>query len=209
MSNWDALKGDTFRQYGDFSWLLTLKGAITRRTFRVIVTLRLCQAVANSNSVIRLTLPFFKIIHKIATHWASMDFSWKAQIGSGLALTHGWGLVISPGARIGNNVTIFHGVTLGARDRITSDGSRLTEYPTLEDEVWCGPNAIIVGGITIGRGSKIAGGAFVTESIPPYSIVVGNPSKIVKSGCIADVMNRAPLEGGMTQQGVSSINSTL
>ena len=100
---------------------------------------------------------------------------------------------MSQGAVIGKNVTLFHGVTLGRRDRIASDGTRLTEYPVIEDEVWIGPHAIIVGGVTIGRGSRIAGGAFVTDSIPSYSVVAGNPASIVKANCTPDVMNPAPL----------------
>jgi serine O-acetyltransferase len=110
-----------------------------------------------------------------------------------VALTHGWGLVVTPGARIGKNVTLFHGVTLGLRLRIARDGRQREEYPVLEDDVWVGPHAIIVGEVTIGRGSRIAGGAFVTESIPPHSIVAGNPATIVKSDCAADVSNPAPV----------------
>ena len=68
----------------------------------------------------------------------------------------------------------------------------------IEDEVWIGPNAVIVGGVIIGQGSKIAAGAFVTESIPPFSVVVGNPGVIIKTGCIPDVMNKAPLLQGRT-----------
>ena len=113
--------------------------------------------------------------------------------GEGLALTHGFGLVVNPCAQIGNNVTLFHGVTLGRRDRISHEGERLTEYPTLEDDVWVGPHATIVGGVIIGRGSRIAGGAFVTRSVPPYSIVSGNPASIVKSNCVPDVSNPAPV----------------
>jgi serine O-acetyltransferase len=122
-----------------------------------------------------------------------MDFSWNTKIGGGVAITHGWGIVINQHAVIGRNVTIFHGVTLGRRDRIASDGTRLTEYPVIEDEVWVGPHAIIIGGVTIGRGSRIAGGAFVTQSVPAYSIVAGNPSSIINSDCTPDVMNLAPL----------------
>ncbi|MBI3229445.1 MAG: serine acetyltransferase [Burkholderiales bacterium] len=194
MDTWSALKGDTFRQFGKFSWGLAIKGAITRRTFRVVFTTRLCQAAAKSGGLGRILLPFCKLMHKWAAHNAAMDFGWQTEIGTGLALTHGWGLVVNAGAKIGNNVTLFHGVTLGRRDRISSMGERLTEYPVLEDEVWVGPHAIIVGGVTIGRGSRIAGGAFVTEDVPPYSVVSGNPSSIVKSHCTPDVMNPAPLD---------------
>lgn len=132
-------------------------------------------------------------MHRIATHCAAMDLPWRTEIGGGVALTHGWGLVVNQGTKIGKNVTLFHGVTLGRRDRISREGERFTEYPILEDEVWVGPHAIIVGGVTIGRGSRIAGGAFVTDSIPPYSIVSGNPSVIIKSNCTPDVANPAPL----------------
>ena len=128
----------------------------------------------------------------------SMDFPSSTQVGAGLAITHGWGIVISPSARIGKNVTLFHGVTIGQRDTIQGQGTRITAYPIIEDEVWIGPNAVIVGGVIIGQGSKIAAGAFVTESIPPFSVVVGNPGVIVKTGCIPDVMNKAPLLQGRT-----------
>lgn len=194
MSPWNKMKADTHRQYGQFSFGCLIKGVTTRRPFRAVVTMRLCQVIATSRGIVRLTLPFFKVFHHIATHNAGIDLSWQTEIGGGLAITHGWGLVVNQGARIGNNVTLLHGVTLGRRDRISSEGERLTEYPVLEDEVWVGPHAIIVGGVTIGRGSRIAGGAFVTDSVPPYSVVSGNPAIIVKSNCVPDVMCPAPIE---------------
>lgn len=193
MNTWSALKADTHRKYGEFTFGSLVKGAVTHRIFRVAVTMRLCQGVAASHGLLRITLPILKLLHCIATRRAAMDLSWRTEIGGGLALTHGWGLVISPGAKIGKNVTLFHGVTVGRRDRISRDGERLTEYPVIEDEVWVGPHAIIVGDVTIGRGSRIAGGAFVTDSVPPHSVVVGNPSTIVKSDCTPDVKNPAPV----------------
>jgi serine O-acetyltransferase len=192
MNPWSALKADTYRQYGRFSLASLVKGALTRRTFRVIVTMRLCQCIAASRAPLKMTLPIFRLLHRVATHSAAMDLSWNTEIEGGVALTHGWGLVVTPGARIGRNVTLFHGVTIGRRDRISREGVRLIEYPTLEDEVWVGPHAIIIGGVTIGRGSRIGGGAFVTESVPHHSIVMGNPAAIVKSNCTPDVKNPAP-----------------
>lgn len=191
---WDALKADTYRQYGRFTWICVIKGALTRRTFRVILTMRLCQAAATFRAPFRSVLFPLRIIHHMAAHSAAVDFSWKTKIGAGIAITHGWGLVVSPGVTIGNNVTLFHGVTLGSFYRITPEGNRLIEYPVIEDDVWIGPHAIIVGGVTIGRGSRILGGAFVADSIPPYSVVSGNPSSIVKANCTPDVMNPAPLQ---------------
>ncbi|MBY0238341.1 MAG: serine acetyltransferase [Burkholderiaceae bacterium] len=194
MATWDRLKADTFRQYGRYGAAALLKGFLTRRTFRPVVTMRLCQNARAGGAAGRLVLPLLKILHRCATHQAAMDFPWNAQFGAGLALTHGWGLVVSQGVRIGRNVTLFHGVTLGRRDRIDADGQRATGYPVLEDEVWIGPHAVIVGGVTIGRGSRIGAGAFVTSDVPPYSVVAGNPSVIVKRNCVPDVMHPAPAE---------------
>lgn len=191
-SSWSALKADTHRQYGHFTSGLLLKGFITRRTFRVVVTLRLCQGIARAHPLIRIALPFFQMLHRVATHGAAMDLPWRTEIGAGIALTHGWGLVVSSGAKIGRNVTLFHGVTLGRRERILPGNERAIEFPIIEDEVWIGANAIVVGGVKIGRGSRIAGGAFVANDIPPYSVVSGNPSVIIKSNCVPDVANPAP-----------------
>ena len=101
--------------------------------------------------------------------------------------------MVSAGTRIDKNVTLFHGVTLGQRDRIARDGSRETAYPVLEDQVWVGPHAIIVGGVTIGHGSRIAGGAFVTENVAPRTIVGGNPAMVLKTDTAPDTINPAPV----------------
>lgn len=188
----NELKADIYRLYGNYSLKHLFKALLTQRTFRVIFTLRVCQYIAKCKSGLRLFLPAFKLLHRMASHHACMDLSWQTNIRGGIALTHGWGLVINQKATIGSNVTLFHGVTLGQRDKITANNERVSEYPVIENNVWIGPNAIIVGGVTIGEGSRIAGGAFVTDNVPAHSIVVGNPSEIVKHGCLPDVVNPAP-----------------
>jgi serine O-acetyltransferase len=190
---WVALKADTYRQYGRFSIGRLVVGFLARRTFRVVVTLRLCQAAAGSQGLSRMLLPLLKLLHRLAAQRAGVDLFWGTPVGPGLKLTHGWGLVVSPEARIGSNVTLFHGVTLGRRDHIAKDGQRSFESPTVEDEVVCGPHAIIVGGVTIGCGSLIAGGAFVTEDVPPHSVVTGNPATIVRTCSTPYGGNLAPL----------------
>ncbi|GAB7562302.1 serine acetyltransferase [Methylobacillus methanolivorans] len=186
------LKADTYRLYGQYSLKYLIKALVTRRTFRVIFTIRACQYIHQSKKL-RFALPFFQAFHRFTAHSATMDISWRTKIGGGIALLHGWGIVINQEASIGNNVTIFHGVTIGQKDKIQKNGTRITEYPIIQDNVWIGPNAIIVGGITIGEGSRIAGGAFVTENIPARSIVLGNPAQIVKSDCLPDTLNAAPI----------------
>lgn len=161
MSTWAALHADTHRLFGRSGWSLTLKGFAASRPFRALVTMRLCQAANEAGKPWRYLLPFCKLLHRCTVGGAGIDFSWQTRIGPGFALTHGWGTVLSAGAKIGSNVTLFHGVTLGRRDKIVAGEQRITAYPTLEDEVWVGPHAIITGGITIGRGSRIAGGTVV------------------------------------------------
>ena len=184
-----ALKADAFRLFGRFNWRLVLKGMLLNPAFRVVASVRLCQMAQRQRPVWRrLLLTPARLFHRLACHSAGIELPWKTTISPGLALTHGRGIVVNSQARLGRNVTLFHGVTLGQRDSIARDGSRTTHFPVVEDDVWIGPHAIVVGA-TVGKGSRIAGGAYVFENVPPYSIVLGNPGKIVKSGCMPDVEN--------------------
>jgi len=192
MSTANRIKADTYRLRGQYGTLLLIKAFLTNRSFRPILTLRLCQAASGLGKPRLLALPFCKILHRITCQLAGMDMPWQTEIGGGLAIAHGWGLVVNPQVKIGSNVTLFHGVTLGQRDRIARDGTRSTGYPTLENDVWVGPNAIIVGDVRIGAGSRIGGGAFVTEDVPKHSVVSGNPARIVKTNCSPDVASPAP-----------------
>jgi len=193
-SPWAALRADTHRLYGRSSAALTCKGALLSRTFRPVVSLRLCQAAAQSGGVLRVALPLCKLWHRWTCGAAGLDLPWRTPIDGGFAITHGWGLVVNAGVRIGSNVTMFHGATLGRRDRISADGQRTSGYPVIENDVWIGPHAVIVGDVTIGQGSRIAAGAFVTHSVPPHSMVSGNPAVVVRSGCTPDVAQPAPLD---------------
>lgn len=185
-----ALKADTYRLCGRFGWGLLLKQMAGNQAFRVAASLRLCQAAQQRSPALRwLVLPLARILHRMACQWAGIELPWQTQIAPGLALIHGRGIVVNVHSRIGRNVTLFHGVTLGQRDAIAKDGSRLTRYPVIEDDVWIGPHAIVVG-VTVGKGSRIAGGAYVYQDVPAYSVVLGNPGQIVKSNCTPDVVNR-------------------
>lgn len=99
-----------------------------------------------------------------------------AVIGKNLFIDHGIGVVIGETAIIGNNVTLFHGVTLGGISDVC--GKR---HPTVEDNVLIGCYAIILGDITIGEGAKIGAGAVVLNDVLPHTTVVGIPSKIVRT----------------------------
>ena len=99
-----------------------------------------------------------------------------AKIGNGLFIDHGMGVVIGETAEVGNNVTMYHGATLGA----TGNEKEIKRHPTVEDDVMIGAGAKILGPIVIGKGSKIGANAVVLKDVPPYSTVVGIPGRIVK-----------------------------
>lgn len=189
--NLDDLKADTIRKRGKYKLRYVVGGYFTDRTLRPLITMRLCQSSRHWTLGKPLHL-LFRLLHRSACNRAGIDLPWKTKIAGGFSLTHGWGVVVNQRAVIGKNVTFFNGVTIGKRERISRSGERSSEYPVIEDEVWVGPHAVIVGGIVIGRGSRIGGGAFVSENIPPYSTVMGNPSTIVKTGGVPDVKNPAP-----------------
>jgi serine O-acetyltransferase len=98
-----------------------------------------------------------------------------AQIGQGLFIDHGAGVVIGETADIGENVTLYQGVTLGGTGFAT--GKR---HPTVQDNVTIGSGAKLLGPITIGHGAKIGANSVVITDVPPNSTVVGNPGHPVR-----------------------------
>ncbi len=98
-----------------------------------------------------------------------------AEIGSGFFIDHGMGVVIGETAQIGDNVTLYQGVTLGGTGFQT--GKR---HPTVEDNVTIGSGAKLLGPITVGHGSKIGANTVVVHDVPPNSTVVGNPGHPVR-----------------------------
>ena len=102
-----------------------------------------------------------------------------ATIGKGLFIDHGTGVVIGETAILGDNVTLYQGVTLGGTGK--EQGKR---HPTLEDNVMVSAGAKILGSFTIGENSKIGAGSVVLGPVPPNCTVVGVPGRIVKKDSV-------------------------
>ena len=113
------------------------------------------------------------------------DISPAVSIGPGLYLAHFGNVVISPYAVFGANVNIGNGVIIGA----TSRGNKIGA-PVLEDRVWVGGHAIIVGKVTIGSDALIGPGAYVNFDVPSMAVVLGNPGKVVAMTGSAGYVNR-------------------
>lgn len=116
-----------------------------------------------------------RLISQFARFFTGIEIHPGAQIGGGLFIDHGIGVVIGETTIIGNNVTIYQCVTLGGTGKEV--GKR---HPTIGDDVTIGSGAKILGNITIGNGSKIGANSVVLKDTNDYSTVVGIPGKCVK-----------------------------
>ncbi len=116
-----------------------------------------------------------RLIAAISRSVTGIEIHPSAAIGTGFFIDHGMGVVIGETAQIGNDVTLYQGVTLGGTGFAT--GKR---HPTVQDNVTIGSGAKLLGPITVGHGAKIGAGSVVIHDVPPHSTVVGNPGHPVR-----------------------------
>ena len=113
-----------------------------------------------------------RIISELAHFETGIDIHPGAEIGEYFNIDHGTGIVIGQTCIIGNHVTLYQGVTLGAKSFPTDENGNpikgIPRHPILEDNVTVYSNATILGRITIGRGAVIGGNLWVTEDVEPY-----------------------------------------
>ena len=116
-----------------------------------------------------------RMITEMAHSATGIDINPSARIGKHFAIDHGTGIVIGETAIIGDNVTIYQGVTLGARN-FSHDGEgrpvNIPRHPVIEDDVTIYSGASILGRVTIGKGSVVGGNVWLTHSVPPFSRIV-------------------------------------
>ena len=119
---------------------------------------------------------FWNTIYKLYTEYIlGCDIPALTQIGIGFEIFHSaHASVVSPGTIIGKNVSLRQNTTIGAKGFQGAEKS-----PVIEDNVTIGPNVCIIGDITIGKGATIGAGAVVVKDVPPYSVVVGNPARVI------------------------------
>ena len=131
-------------------------------------------AIAKFDLVARVISQFSRFLTGIEIHP-------KAKIGKNLFIDHGMGVVIGETSEIGNNVTIYHNVTLGgiAPSINANDQRNIKRHPTLEDNVVVGSGAQILGPVVIGKNTKIGANAVVTKDVPENAVMVGIPAKNV------------------------------
>lgn len=115
-----------------------------------------------------------RFISTMSRFWTGIEIHPGAKIGRRFFIDHGMGVVIGETAEVGDDVTLYHGVTLGGTS--WEQGKR---HPTLEDGVVVGAGAKVIGPITIGRGAKIGSNAVVVKAVPEGATVVGPAARII------------------------------
>ncbi|MFY9487324.1 MAG: serine O-acetyltransferase [Solirubrobacterales bacterium] len=145
----------------------------------VLATYNGVHAILVHRFVHRLALREVPLLPRLISYFAriitGVEIHPRAVIGDNFFIDHGSGVVIGETAQIGNNVTLYQGVTLGGTG--LDPGKR---HPTLEDNVTVGSGAKLLGPIRIGHGAKVGANSVVIHDVPPNTTVVGNPGHPVR-----------------------------
>lgn len=130
-----------------------------------------------AHSIHQLKIPFIpRCLSEFSRFITGIEIHPGAVIGKNFIIDHGMGVVIGETTLIKDNVRIYQGVTLGGTDLTPTK-----RHPTIESNVVIGAGAKILGNIVIGEGSKVGANSVVIESVPPYSTVVGIPGKVIQN----------------------------
>ena len=145
-----------------------------------------------------------RFISQHSRHTTGIEIHPGATIGKGLFIDHGMGVVIGETTEIGENCTLYQGVTLGGTGKDT--GKR---HPTLGNNVLVGCGARVLGPFKVGDNARIAAGAVVLNEIPPDSTAVGVPAQVVKMhGERIDILDQIHYTNPVTQQ-IQRLNNEI
>ena len=124
-----------------------------------------------------------RIISQFSRFLTQIEIHPGANIGKNLFIDHGNGVVIGESSEIGDNVTLYHGVTLGgiSPSENSQDQRNIKRHPTLMDNVIIGSGAHILGPITVGKCARIGANTVVLKDVPDHATMVGNPAKNIST----------------------------
>ena len=117
---------------------------------------------------------YYTVKLKLMSYKTHIQIPARTEIGEGFYIGHSGRVIINPEAKLGKNINLSTGVVIGSENRGKRKGA-----PTLQGNCWVGANSVIVGKVNIGEDVLIAPLTFVNFDVPPHSIVIGNPAKII------------------------------
>ncbi|MFT4108312.1 serine O-acetyltransferase EpsC [Propionicimonas sp.] len=151
--------------------------ALTYPGIHAVWSHRLCHRLWTMSPALQ---PLARILSQWARGFTGIEIHPGAVIGRRFFIDHGMGVVIGETAEIGDDVLMYHQVTLGGRSR-----GRFKRHPTIGSNVLLGAGAKIIGPITVGDGSRIGANALVVKDVPPNSVVTGIPANTTPGDVIA------------------------
>lgn len=166
ISAFDLIKADLYRHTGKLSTGLLIKNMMLNPGFKYMFWLRLCR------SENRLLRSFARLMHKNLSIRYQIQIPKETDVGPGLYLGHGTGIIINSTAKIGANCNL---------SPFTVIGSNQGQAATIGDYVYIGPHVSIVEDVTIGNGAVVGAGAVVIRDVPENAVVVGNPGRVIKT----------------------------
>lgn len=176
---------DLFRYTGHATTKAFCSQYIQTPGFRYSFYMRLCRYLA--------THPFFRfgprqivsfILVRLEIRYG-ISIPYMTRIGPGLYIGHFGGIVINPDVVLGRNCNLSQGVTIGQSNRGARKGC-----PTLGDNIYIGPGAVLIGRIKIGNNAAIGANSVVTRDVPDHAVVVGIPATVISLNGSADYVNR-------------------
>lgn len=147
------------------------------------------------------------ILMRVAQHLFAVDIDYRAELGPGVVIVHGFGVVIGNRVRIEGDCCIYHGVTLGNRGSEWVGSEREDGQPVVERGCMFGAGAKILGPVRIGRNSVIGANAVVLKDVPPCSVVAGIPARVIGERPEMDE-NLRPIRNPVEDERPSALNRT-
>ena len=164
----NIFKKDLYRYYGDAGESLA-KRMLRPPELRYIALLRKV-----STCKFRPLKLYYTVRLKLMSYKTLIQIPAQTEIGEGFYIGHSGRVIINPAAKLGKNINVSTGVVIGYENRGKRKGA-----PTIDGNCWIGANSVIVGNVHIGEDVMIAPLTFVNFDVPPHSIVIGNPAKII------------------------------
>ncbi len=170
----NKISSDLYRYTKQRKILIGIKTFLINPRFKYTVYMRISSKIYKTKILKFILMPILKINLRRIGYKCGLQIPYKTNIDEGLYIVHWGDIVINPNCKIGKNLTISQGVTIGQVNRGKSKGT-----PIIGNNVYIGPGAKIIGSINIGNNVAIGANAVVTKDIPDNAVVVGIPAKVI------------------------------
>ena len=179
-----TVQADAYRITGRMGWADVARQLLTGETFAYVFFMRLCAATSGSRGPRRLALLPLRLVLRRLRYRMGINIPFATAIGPGLLVGHAGGIVVNAATVIGRNCNLSHNVTIG------STKGRRAGVPTIGDDVYIGPGAVLFGNIVVGDGAAVGANAVVVDDVPPGATVAGSPARVVSRSGSQGWVNR-------------------